>query len=104
MADPLHQFQIKKIVDLPDVTLPVIGTVDLAITNSHVAMTIAFALIVLFLTMVTARATVVPGRLQTTGETLFGLIDNLTDSIMTLKRALLRPKRFHDKLRHAGNA
>ena len=22
MADPLHQFQIQKIVDLPDVTLP----------------------------------------------------------------------------------
>jgi len=29
---------------------------------------------------------------------------NLTDSIMTLKRALLRPKKFHDKLRHAGSA
>ncbi len=28
MADPLHQFQIQKIVDLPDVTLPGLGPVD----------------------------------------------------------------------------
>ena len=82
MADPIHQFEIVKIVDLPDVTIPGIGVVDLAITNSHVAMTIAFALIVLFLALVTARASVVPTRLQSVGETLFGLIDNLTDSII----------------------
>jgi F-type H+-transporting ATPase subunit a len=82
MADPIHQFQIVKVVDLPDVTLPLVGVVDLAITNSHIAMTIAFAAIVLFLTLVTSKATVVPGRLQTVGEGLFGLIDNLTDSII----------------------
>jgi len=82
MADPLHQFKIEKIADLPDVTLPGLGTVDLAITNSHVAMTVAFAAIVLFLTAVTAKPQVVPGRLQTVGEGLFGLIDGLTDSII----------------------
>jgi F-type H+-transporting ATPase subunit a len=82
MADPIHQFQIVKVVDLPDVTLPLVGVVDLAITNSHIAMTIAFAAVVLFLTLVTSKATVVPGRLQTVGEGLFGLIDNLTDSII----------------------
>ena len=82
MADPIHQFQIQKVVDLPDVTLPLVGVVDLAITNSHIAMTIAFAAVVLFLTLVTSKATVVPGRLQAVGEGLFGLIDNLTDSII----------------------
>lgn len=82
MADPIHQFQIVKVVDLPDVTLPLVGVVDLAITNSHIAMTIAFAAVVLFLTLVTSNAKVVPGRLQTVGEGLFGLIDNLTDSII----------------------
>jgi len=82
MADPIEQFKIVKIVDLPDVTIPGLGVVDLAITNSHVAMTIAFAVIVLFLNMVTARASVVPGRLQATGETLFGMIDGLTESII----------------------
>lgn len=82
MADPIEQFKIEKIVELPDVTVPGLGVVDLAITNSHVAMTIAFAIIVLFLTVVTSGAKVVPGRLQAAGETLFGLIDNLTDSII----------------------
>ena len=82
MADPLHQFQVQKIVDLPDVTLPVIGHVDLAFTNSHLAMTIAFVMVVGFLTIVTSGAKVVPGRLQAVGETLFGMIDNMTDGII----------------------
>ncbi|MDP1964562.1 MAG: F0F1 ATP synthase subunit A, partial [Reyranella sp.] len=82
MADPIHQFKIETVLDLPDVTLPLIGHVDLAITNSHIAMTIAFAIVVLFLNAVTSKAQVVPGRLQAVGEQLFGLIDNLTDSII----------------------
>lgn len=82
MADPLHQFQIQKIVDLPDVTLPVFGTVDLAFTNSHLAMTIGFLIVVGFLTLVTNGAKVVPGRMQAVGETLFGMIDNMTDSMI----------------------
>ena len=82
MADPIHQFQIQKVVDLPDVTLPVLGAVDLAITNSHIAMTVAFLAIVGFLAAVTSNAQVVPGRLQAAGEGVFGLIDNLADSII----------------------
>ena len=82
MADPIHQFQIQKVVDLPDVTLPGVGVVDLAITNSHIAMTLGFVLVVGFLAMVTSGAKVVPGRLQAAGESLFGMIDNLTDSII----------------------
>src|SRR3989344_5030586 len=82
MADPIHQFQIQKVIDLPDVTLPVLGTVDLAVTNSHIAMTAAFVVIVGFLAAVTSNAQVVPGRLQAAGEGVFGLIDNLADSII----------------------
>ena len=82
MAGPIEQFEIHKVVDLPDVVLPVFGQTDLAITNSHIAMTIAFGLVVLFLTLVTSNAKVVPGRLQAAGETLFGMIDGVTDSII----------------------
>jgi len=82
MADPIHQFQIQKVVDLPDVTLPGVGVVDLAITNSHIAMTLGFVMVVGFLALVTSGAKVVPGRLQAAGESLFGMIDNLTDSII----------------------
>jgi len=82
MADPIKQFEIVKVVDLPDVTIPGVGVVDLAVTNSHIAMTIAFGLVVLLLTLVTSGAKVVPGRMQAAGETLFGLINGLTDSII----------------------
>ena len=84
MADPLHQFQVTpyEALDFGEVTLPVVGAVHLAFTNSHLAMTIAFLLVVGFLTLVTSGAKVVPGRLQAAGETLFGMIDNLTESII----------------------
>ena len=82
MADPIHQFQIQKVIDLPDVTLPVFGYTDLAITNSHIAMTVAFVAIILFLQFVTSGAKVVPGKLQAAGETLFDMIDGVTDSII----------------------
>lgn len=82
MADPIHQFQIEKLVDFGTVTLPVFGRSELAFTNSHLAMTIAFALVVGFLSLVTARMQVVPGRLQSVGEGIFGMIDNLAESII----------------------
>ena len=82
MADPLHQFQIVPLVDFGTVTLPVIGEQQLAFTNSHLAMTFAFGLVVLFLQVVTAGARVVPGRWQSAGETMFGMIDGIVDSII----------------------
>jgi F-type H+-transporting ATPase subunit a len=81
-ADPIHQFQIEKLVDFGTVNLPVFGRTELAFTNSHLSMTIAFVLVVGFLSLVTANMKVVPGRLQTVGENLFGLIDNLAESII----------------------
>lgn len=81
-TDPIHQFQIVKLVDFGEATLPLFGRTELAFTNSHLAMTIAFVAVVLFLQLATARAQVVPGRLQAAGETLFGMIDNLAESII----------------------
>lgn len=84
MADPIEQFEVHPIpgLEFGEVTLPVLGVQQIAVTNAHVAMTIAFALVVLFLTAVTSGAKVVPGRLQSAGETLFGMIDGVTDSII----------------------
>ena len=81
-ADPIEQFKIEKLVDFGTVNLPLFGKSDLAFTNSHLAMTIAFVMVVGFLTLVTTRMQVVPGRLQMVGETLFGMIDNLAESII----------------------
>ena len=82
MADPMHQFQVQKVVDLPTVNLPVVGMVDLSITNSVLAMLVAATLIVLFFAAVTLRPQMVPGRLQVVGEGAFGFIENLATGIM----------------------
>jgi F-type H+-transporting ATPase subunit a len=82
MADPLHQFKIEPLIDFGTVTLPVVGEQQIAFTNSHLAMTIAFGLVVIFLQLVTSGAKVVPGRAQAAGETLFGMIDGIVDSII----------------------
>ena len=81
MADPMHQFQIQKIVELPTVT--VFGqAIDLSITNSVAAMLLAATLVMVFYAAASAKAAVIPGRLQTVGEMLYGLVDGLADSIM----------------------
>ncbi len=82
MADPMHQFEVAKIVDLPDFTLPGVGVIDMAITNSVVAMAVAASLVVAFFTIATARSAVVPGRLQVMAEGMFGFIDDLATSII----------------------
>lgn len=82
MADPMHQFEIHKIADLPDITLPGVGVIDMALTNSTLAMTIAAGLIIAFMAIVTASPKVVPGRLQVIGEGAFNYIDNLAVGII----------------------
>jgi F-type H+-transporting ATPase subunit a len=81
MADPLHQFQIVKIVELP--SFEVAGVpVDLSITNSVLAMLIAATCVIAFFALTTARAQIIPGRFQVMAEGLFGLIDDLAESII----------------------
>jgi F-type H+-transporting ATPase subunit a len=81
MADPMHQFQIQKIVELPTVTVPGLGAIDLSITNSIAAM-LSAALLVIAFYAVSARKAVIPGRLQSVGELLYGLVDGLAESII----------------------
>ncbi|HEX6860615.1 MAG TPA: F0F1 ATP synthase subunit A [Caulobacteraceae bacterium] len=81
MADPMHQFEIQVLKKL-DLTIPGLGTIDLSITNSVVAMALAATLIIAFFALATARVSVVPGRTQVIGETIFGFIDDLAVSII----------------------
>jgi F-type H+-transporting ATPase subunit a len=82
MADPMHQFEVHKIVDFPDLTIPGVGVIDMAFTNSTLAMTLAAGAIAGFFALVTAKPAVVPGKLQLIGEGAFGYIDNLVTSII----------------------
>jgi F-type H+-transporting ATPase subunit a len=85
MADPIHQFEIHKVVDLSQFSFALPGTsylIDPSITNSVAAMMGSVALFTVVFGAVTARPQVVPGRFQAVGEMLFGLIDNLVSSII----------------------
>lgn len=80
--DPMHQFMITKIVDIPPVVVPGLGAIDLSITNSVATMLGAATLISVFF-LAAGRGAVVPGRLQAMGETLHDLIDKgLTGSMI----------------------
>ncbi len=74
--DPMHQFQIQALVELPTV-----AGVDLSITNSVFAMLLAGALLCLFF-LFAAKKAVVPGRLQSVGELLYLLVHDLADSMI----------------------
>jgi F-type H+-transporting ATPase subunit a len=71
--EPMHQFMIRKIIDLPPVQTP-LGALDLSITNSVMTMIIAAGLICLWF-LVTARGQLVPGRAQAMGEAVYGIVD-----------------------------
>ena len=73
----MYQFKIQEVLELPTV-----AGVDLSITNSALWMMIAAACVTLFFAAASAKAAVVPGRLQSVGEMLYELIHDLTDSII----------------------
>ena len=75
--DPMHQFQIQRIVELPTV-----AGVDLSITNSVLAMLIAAVAVCGFFALASAKAAIVPGRMQSVGESLYLLVNDLADSII----------------------
>jgi F-type H+-transporting ATPase subunit a len=82
MASPMHQFEIHKIVEMPDFSLPGVGVIDMSITNSTVAMMLAAAVVILFFAITTTKAAVVPGRAQVVAEGIFSYIDDLATGII----------------------
>ena len=76
MAAPMEQFEIHRIVELPK-----IAGIDFSITNVTLAM-LASGVVLCGLFGLAAKPAVVPGRLQSVGELLFELIDDLAHSII----------------------
>ncbi len=78
---PLHQFQIETFYQGPQFD---IGGVhfDMSITNSVAAMLLAVGLTLFFFLLSTMRASIIPGRMQVMAEGIFGLVDDLTESII----------------------
>ncbi len=76
MAAPMEQFEIHRVVELPT-----IAGIDLSITNVTLAM-LGSAVVLCGFFALAAKPAVVPGRLQSVGELLFELIDDLAHSII----------------------
>ncbi len=70
--DPMHQFEVHTIVDLPT-----IAGLDTSFTNSALWMTIAVGLITVFMISASRRTSLVPGRLQLLGEMAYGFVANM---------------------------
>ena len=71
--DPMHQFLIERVPWLPPIH---VAGQDLSITNSIVMMMVA-AVLVCALLFAAGRGAVVPGRLQSLGESLYDIIDGV---------------------------
>lgn len=79
MADnPLEQFQIHPVVDLPTIG----ETLDLSITNTAAYMLLATGLILLTLNLAVSRAALVPGRLQSLAEISYEFIAGMIRDII----------------------
>ena len=75
--NPLHQFEVK-----PWITLPEVAGFDLSITNSTFAMLVAVAVAYGMLGVTFWRAALVPGRWQAFGEMIYDFIaDTVRDTI-----------------------
>jgi F-type H+-transporting ATPase subunit a len=74
--DPMEQFLIHKVVPVNPIAVPVIGQLDLSITNSVLFMLIAAAILSLFFLVATKRQ-IVPGRMQSLAEMTYGMVDGV---------------------------
>jgi F-type H+-transporting ATPase subunit a len=75
MADPIHQFEIKKILSLGTV-----GDQEIALTNSALFMGIAVAGISLLMIGATASRALVPGRTQSLAEMSYEFVADMIRS------------------------
>lgn len=71
MANPMEQFELKKIVDLS------VGGVDASFTNSSLWMLITLGCVALFMLISTSKMSIVPGRMQAAVEYLHEFVANM---------------------------
>ena len=69
--DPMKQFEIKKILELPQ-----IAGQDISFTNSSLWMVVGISAIILFFAL-SAKGKLIPGRLQSLGELSYEFIANM---------------------------
>lgn len=71
MIDPLHQFEIHKLIPLT------LGGWDISFTNSALFMVLATVCVITLLTAATKQSQLVPNRIQIIGESLYTFISEM---------------------------
>ena len=71
MADPIHQFEIKKIVPLE------LNNIDISFTNSSMFMILSVLVVSIFLILSIKNKKIIPNRFQTMSELLYEFIANM---------------------------
>ena len=71
MADPIHQFEIKKIVPLE------LNNIDISFTNSSMFMILAILVVSIFLILSIKNKKIIPNRFQIISELLYEFIANM---------------------------
>ena len=82
MADPIHQFEIKK-----SHRSAIIGGHEIAFTNSALFMLIAVAGISALMLGATGQRALVPGRMQSVAELSYEFVANMLRSTRRQRRA-----------------
>ena len=71
MADPIHQFEIKKIVPLE------LNNIDISFTNSSMFMILSILVVSIFLILSIKNKKIIPNRFQAMSELLYEFIANM---------------------------
>ena len=71
MADPIHQFEIKKIIPLE------LNNIDISFTNSSMFMILTISLVSIFLILSIKKKKVIPNRFQIMSELFYEFIANM---------------------------
>lgn len=71
MANPIHQFEITPLINIP------VGNLDLSYTNSSLWMTIAVVVSTVFLSLAMRRRALVPGRTQAFAEIIYEFVASM---------------------------
>ena len=71
MADPIHQFEIKKIISLE------LNNIDISFTNSSMFMILAVLVVSIFLILSIKNKKIIPNRFQIISELLYEFIANM---------------------------
>ncbi|QYJ02331.1 F0F1 ATP synthase subunit A [Thalassovita mediterranea] len=74
MADPMSQFEVKKLFELQ------IGGIDLSFTNAAFYMLLGVSLIIVFFGLAASRGKLIPSRSQSIAEIGYGFVANMVRS------------------------